>query len=141
MALGTCIGKFTHSGKFHLTIGALDILAQYAKYKVGGVQGREEVHAPRSSTRRQMMPTSTFSLQPDYYAGDTWGGNTSFKFCPDGPADETIVACSLARCHALVLSTGGRALSPPARRDMHPGRQPPRHPAPLSPPPFAVRSG
>lgn len=28
------MGKFTHSGKFHLTIGALDILAQHAKYKV-----------------------------------------------------------------------------------------------------------
>lgn len=35
MALGACIGKFTHSGKFRLTIGALDLLAQYAKYKVG----------------------------------------------------------------------------------------------------------
>lgn len=34
IALGTCIGKFTHSGKFHLTIGALDVLAQHAKYKV-----------------------------------------------------------------------------------------------------------
>ena len=36
IALGTCIGKFTHSGKFRLTIGALDLLAQHAKYKVGG---------------------------------------------------------------------------------------------------------
>lgn len=35
VALGACIGKFTHSGKFRLTIGALDLLAQYAKYKVG----------------------------------------------------------------------------------------------------------
>ena len=32
--LGTCIGKLTHSGKFRLTVGALDILAQHAKYKV-----------------------------------------------------------------------------------------------------------
>lgn len=32
--LGQCIGKLTHSGKFHLTIGALDTLATYAKYKV-----------------------------------------------------------------------------------------------------------
>lgn len=39
VALGTCVGKFTHSGKFHLTIGALDILAQYAKYKVD-LEGR-----------------------------------------------------------------------------------------------------
>lgn len=34
IALGVCIGKFTHSGKFRLTIGALDVLGQYAKYKV-----------------------------------------------------------------------------------------------------------
>lgn len=34
VALGTCVGKLTHSGKFRLTIGALDILAQHAKYKV-----------------------------------------------------------------------------------------------------------
>lgn len=38
-ALGACIGRFTHSGKFRLTIGALDLLAQYAKYKVGGWAG------------------------------------------------------------------------------------------------------
>lgn len=29
--LGTCIGKFTHSGKFHLVISALDYLGPYAK--------------------------------------------------------------------------------------------------------------
>ena len=34
VALGTCIGKFTHGGKFRLTIGALDLMSQYAKYKV-----------------------------------------------------------------------------------------------------------
>jgi hypothetical protein len=34
VALGTCIGKFTNSGKFHLTIHCLDYLSQYAKYKV-----------------------------------------------------------------------------------------------------------
>jgi ribosome biogenesis protein Nip4 len=34
VALGTNIGKFTHSGKFRLTIGALELLASYAKYKV-----------------------------------------------------------------------------------------------------------
>lgn len=32
--LGTCIGKLTHSGKFRLTVGAVDLLAQHAKYKV-----------------------------------------------------------------------------------------------------------
>lgn len=34
VGLGTCIGKFTHSGRFRLTVGSLDILAKYAKYKV-----------------------------------------------------------------------------------------------------------
>lgn len=32
--LGSCVGKLTHSGKFRLTIGALDVLAQFAKHKV-----------------------------------------------------------------------------------------------------------
>jgi 60S ribosome subunit biogenesis protein NIP7 len=35
IALGTCFGKFSKSGKFKLQIGCLDYLAQYAKYKVG----------------------------------------------------------------------------------------------------------
>ena len=34
LSLGTCLGKFTKSRKFHLKITALPILAQYAKYKV-----------------------------------------------------------------------------------------------------------
>jgi len=32
--VGTCLGKFTKSGKFRLHITALEYLAQYAKYKV-----------------------------------------------------------------------------------------------------------
>lgn len=34
LAVGTCLGKFTKSGKFRLHITALDYLAQYSKYKV-----------------------------------------------------------------------------------------------------------
>ncbi|WPK25868.1 hypothetical protein PUMCH_003202 [Australozyma saopauloensis] len=34
MALGTCFGKFTKTGKFRLHITSLPYLAQYAKYKV-----------------------------------------------------------------------------------------------------------
>lgn len=34
MAVGTCFGKFTKTGKFRLHITALVYLAQYAKYKV-----------------------------------------------------------------------------------------------------------
>ena len=33
ISLGTCIGKFTKSGKFHLQITALDVLAPYAKVR------------------------------------------------------------------------------------------------------------
>ncbi|CAI5491441.1 unnamed protein product [Closterium sp. NIES-64] len=33
-SLGTCIGKFTKSGSFRLTVTALDLLAAYAKCKV-----------------------------------------------------------------------------------------------------------
>ncbi|KAG8994874.1 ribosome biosynthesis protein nip7 [Tulasnella sp. JGI-2019a] len=34
ISVGTCLGKFSGSGKFKLHITALDILSQYAKYKV-----------------------------------------------------------------------------------------------------------
>lgn len=33
ISLGTCLGKFTKSGKFKLHITALDFLAPYAKVK------------------------------------------------------------------------------------------------------------
>lgn len=32
--LGTCIGKFTHHNRFHVTISALDVLAAFARNKV-----------------------------------------------------------------------------------------------------------
>jgi hypothetical protein len=35
VSLGTPVGKLTHSGKFRLTIGALELLSRYAKHKVG----------------------------------------------------------------------------------------------------------
>lgn len=34
VALGVCLGKFTHSGKFRLTVSCLDTIAQYATHKV-----------------------------------------------------------------------------------------------------------
>jgi 60S ribosome subunit biogenesis protein NIP7 len=34
LALGTCLGKFSKTGKFRLHITALPILAQHARYKV-----------------------------------------------------------------------------------------------------------
>ncbi len=37
ISLGTCIGKYTKSGKFHLQITALDLLAPYAKVSLASV--------------------------------------------------------------------------------------------------------
>ena len=34
LSLGTCVGKFTKSERFHISITFLDYLAQYAQYKV-----------------------------------------------------------------------------------------------------------
>jgi len=34
VSLGTCFGKFTRSGKFHLKVTALDVLAEHAKFRV-----------------------------------------------------------------------------------------------------------
>lgn len=34
VSLGTCFGKFTKSKKFHLKVTCLDIISQFAKYKV-----------------------------------------------------------------------------------------------------------
>lgn len=34
VAAGICIGRFTHHGRFHLVITALDLLAQFALFKV-----------------------------------------------------------------------------------------------------------
>ncbi|RWR75595.1 60S ribosome subunit biogenesis protein NIP7 [Cinnamomum micranthum f. kanehirae] len=34
LSLGTSVGKFTHGGKFHLTVHALDLLAAHARHKV-----------------------------------------------------------------------------------------------------------
>lgn len=35
VGLGTCFGKFTKSGRFHLKITCLDYLAQFAKVRCG----------------------------------------------------------------------------------------------------------
>lgn len=34
VSLGTCIGKFTHHGSFHLTVHCLDLLAAHTRHKV-----------------------------------------------------------------------------------------------------------
>ena len=52
ISLGTQIGKFTHSGKFRLTITSLDLIAEHAKNKVskqrwcGGVSSAPHLQSP-----------------------------------------------------------------------------------------------
>lgn len=41
LSLGTCLGKFTKTGKFRLHITALDIIAPHARYKVWVKQNGE----------------------------------------------------------------------------------------------------
>jgi len=53
VALGVCVGKFTHSDKFRLTIGALELLATYAKHKVGCRPASTDMHARLASVVRE----------------------------------------------------------------------------------------
>ncbi|KAF4635200.1 hypothetical protein G7Y89_g2899 [Cudoniella acicularis] len=55
LSLGTCLGKFTKSGKFRLHITALPILAEHARYKVW-VKGKSSVQ-----TARKFKPRWTFA--------------------------------------------------------------------------------
>ena len=48
VSLGVCIGKFTHSDKFRLTIGALELLAAHAKHKVRRATRRTRRAEPQS---------------------------------------------------------------------------------------------
>jgi len=43
LSCGTCIGKFTHSNKFHLLVTALELLAPLARFKVA-VKKRGEMN-------------------------------------------------------------------------------------------------
>ena len=63
VSLGVCIGKFTHSDKFRLTIGALELLAAHAKHKVR--------RAKRRGDTRRAEPQSLSSPWIARAAGDT----------------------------------------------------------------------
>lgn len=49
ISLGTCMGKFSKSGKFKLGVTALDWMAKYAKYKVSRAASCEDRSTPRRS--------------------------------------------------------------------------------------------
>ena len=50
VSFGTCLGRFSKSGKFKLHITALDYLAQYAAYKVIATK----ISCPSSQQRHQV---------------------------------------------------------------------------------------
>lgn len=53
VSLGVCVGKFTHSDKFRLTIGALELLAAHAKHKVRLAPRRARARARIVPARRR----------------------------------------------------------------------------------------
>jgi hypothetical protein len=80
VSLGVCVGKFTHSDKFRLMIGALELLAAHAKHKVrahartlaldsfgDGIRRRQL----RGHARTSPCPMiHLFSLQPEFHEDD-----------------------------------------------------------------------
>lgn len=74
VSLGTCFGKLTHSGKFRLGIGALDILSQHARHKVGGQE--EKTHETHARTRQgvclQRLPRHTRTQPPTHQSRCHW---------------------------------------------------------------------
>ena len=80
MSLGVCVGKFTHSDKSRLMIGALELLAAHAKHKVSTPAQTLTRNSFGDGTRglqlRGLARTSAcpmihlFSLQPDFHEED-----------------------------------------------------------------------
>eukprot|EP00815_Leptocylindrus_aporus_P008500 CAMPEP_0116068856 /NCGR_PEP_ID=MMETSP0322-20121206/11920_1 /TAXON_ID=163516 /ORGANISM="Leptocylindrus danicus var. apora, Strain B651" /LENGTH=180 /DNA_ID=CAMNT_0003556067 /DNA_START=42 /DNA_END=587 /DNA_ORIENTATION=+ len=65
MACGTCLGRFSKSGKFRLQITALEYLAQYAKHKVWVKQSSEMSFLYGNSVTKSGMARITESI-PQY---------------------------------------------------------------------------
>ena len=65
ISLGTCIGKFTKGGKFHLQITALDLIAPYAKVCVSNTPKVKEPQVPKLSPQLRLfaaIPTLSIPL-------------------------------------------------------------------------------
>ena len=65
LACGTCLGKFSKSGKFRLQITALPYLAQYAKHKVWVKQSAEMSYLYGNNVLKSGMARITESI-PQY---------------------------------------------------------------------------
>ena len=62
VSLGVCVGKFTHSDKFRLTIGALDLLAAHAKHKARPGPGPGPVSSRAGRTNERRRPVMSHAI-------------------------------------------------------------------------------
>ena len=77
VSLGTQIGKFTHSGKFRLTITSLSLIAEHAKNKVSRSLNRNVfLHASREVTTTNSSPLLPLDAQRSRF------GSSPLRRCP-----------------------------------------------------------
>lgn len=94
--VGTCIGKFTKSGKFRLHVTALEYLAKYAKYKVWVKQSAEMSFLYGNHVTKQGLARMTEST-PQY------AGVVVFNMS-DIPMGFGVAAQSTEHCQTLEAS-------------------------------------
>ncbi|VEU36900.1 unnamed protein product [Pseudo-nitzschia multistriata] len=93
---GTCIGKFTKSGKFRLHVTALEYLAQYAKHKVWVKQSAEMSFLYGNHVNKQGLARMTEST-PQYAGVVVFNMN-------DIPMGFGVAAQSTEHCQSLDAS-------------------------------------
>jgi 60S ribosome subunit biogenesis protein NIP7 len=105
VSLGTCIGKFTHSRKFRLSITALDLLARYARYKVWLKPAGEQAfvygnHIAKGHLKRVTddMPVNAGVVVFSESAGSA--GDNPIGF---GVSAKSVVDCRTAGAEAIVV--------------------------------------
>ena len=93
LACGTCLGKFSKSGKFRLQITALEYLSQYAKHKVWVKQSSEMSFLYGNNVMKSGMARITESI-PQY------GGVVVYNL-QDIPLGFGVAAQSTEACKGL----------------------------------------
>ncbi|KAL8304195.1 hypothetical protein RB597_004535 [Gaeumannomyces tritici] len=107
MSLGTCLGKFTKSGKFRLHITALPILSEHARYKMW-VRSNGEMPFLYGGNSKEFP-----SARPYLFSGPVDGGSANLSLNPP---------CS--RQGARRPPDGRLPRAPGHRRLQHAGRPP-----------------
>lgn len=111
ISLGTCMGKFSKSGKFKLGVTCLDWLAKYAKYKVGG-KSEERVLSwtrameidcwcSREAKVLRVRRAERRAFCPFLGTGDGRGMANALGDSVDEPLSAIIQTCTIYRTHTL----------------------------------------